>query len=146
MKMTTLTGSEIDRIKNEDLKKIPVYSRIIRGRLTPSNIEDVKKLHWNLHRLERVFTEYQLQELTMWNAEWRNRHIAFGNIAPAYDGLNTAPNFVESLRAAMQTEVAKELELSGEFMLTIETRQEPKVFRITVNNGEVICNQAELVW
>lgn len=141
-----ITGSEIDRIKSEDAKEMPLLMKTIRGRLVPANTEDAEKLRWNLHRLNEAFIENKMRELTLWNCSWRENRIVFGSIAPAYDGPNIAPKFVDALSKVMQTEAAKDLKLSGYFTLIIETGQEPVVVRVIVTGGEVSYEKSEYVW
>ena len=143
----SFSASDIDRIKSEDFKKIPDLMVIIRGRLTPANTEDTFQLRWNLAQLDNTFRYNGLQELSLWNGEWRDgNRMVYGNVSPAYDGKNTASKFVTSLKAAMETEAAKDLKLSGYFTLIVETGREPVVTRVIVTGGEVSYEQSGYVW
>ena len=142
----SFSASDIDRIKSEDFKKIPDLMVIIRGNLVPANAEDTWNLQRNLNQLEEAFRFNGLKELASWSGKWRENRMVYGNISPAYDGKNTASKFVTSLKAAMQTEAAKDLKLSGYFTLIVETGREPVVTRVIVTGGEVSYEQSEYVW
>lgn len=142
----SFTASDIDRIKAEDLKKMPDLMVIIRGKLVPSQTKTAE-LGRNLSLLENAFRDNGLKQLTLWSSEWRENRMVYANVSPAYDGKNTVPNFVKSLKAVMQTEVAKVLGLSGFFTIIVETAPSgPSVVHVTVKNGEVSYQQSEFIW
>ena len=137
-----ITASELARLKSEDSKKIPAPMKIVRGSLVPSNTGDAATLAFHLGNLETTFKENKLLELTLWNCEWRDGRLVYGNVSPVYDAPKTDINFLHALNRAMQSEAATALNLSGAFTLIVENGQEPVVMRITVNSGEVSYEEA----
>jgi hypothetical protein len=119
--------------------------KLVTGKLFPSKLNPVT-LHENLRKLEYEFEESPLWQLTLQNAVWQTDHIAYRFAAPAYDSENVVSYFVSALTRIMQSEPATNLGLRGQFILTVETDEGPVVTRVTVKDGEVSYEQAELIW
>lgn len=139
----TFTGSEIDRIKNEDLKKPTPLMVTIRGKLTPSNENPDAE---SKRALYQAFTESKLRELVQWSSEWKEDGIHFNFSRPAYDHPNIKANFLNALNEVMQTKVALELGFKGYFTVTVDTPTTPRMIRVIVENNRVSYRRAEVVW
>lgn len=61
-------------------------------------------------------------------------------------GRPAAKDFITRLHTVVTAPGIKQLELQGELMVTVEGTKEPVVFRVTVENGNVFYNEANLVW
>lgn len=139
----TFTGSEIDRIKDEDLKQPTPLMVTIRGKLTPSNENPDAG---SKRDLSQAFTENKLRELVQWSSEWKEDGIHFNFSRPAYDHPNAEANFLNALNEVIHTKAAIELGLKGYFTVIVDTPTTPRMIRVIVEKGRVSYRRAEVVW
>lgn len=137
------TGSEIDRIKSEDLKKPAPLMVTIRGKLTSSIANPDNESKRALHH---AFIESKLRELVLWSSEWKEDGIHFNFTRPAYDHQNAEANFLNALNEVMQTKVAIELNFQGYFTVVVDTPTTPRMIRVIVEKSRVSYRRAEVAW
>lgn len=72
--------------------------------------------------------------------------IEIDSISNAFGGREAAVLFIDNLTAILNEEDVTELSLAGSLMLTIFSEKEPMAFHITVTNGIVSYQEADLAW
>ena len=98
------------------------------------------------HRLYYAFKENGLHDV-VFRSTWSDNHITFDSSIPTTGTQDEALEFIHNLRAVMNTEDALLLGLHGRFSLVVESREEPLVFRITVEKGGAVSyQQAAYTW
>lgn len=119
--------------------------KLIRGKLFPANTEALKDPNLG-HNLFRDMSRNYLRNLIVWDRNWAENGIEFNRNSPVLKGREDALTFISNLSKVLQQAPAKNLNLSGEFRITIETETEPYSFRVYVENGEVSYQEATYVW
>lgn len=139
---------ESDSLSSMHKKNYPV--KIIRGTLV-SNAKSVSA-DWEREALQQAFADNGLQEFFN-DGEWAYGGIKFNShSAIKGKGINDGvgkhvaakegKKFAQALSRVMQTEVAKELNISAYFILNIDTGMEPVVIHVDIEDGQVSYQQA----
>jgi hypothetical protein len=121
----------------------------VKGSLVPANPEMVTGS--TAHRMTTEMIRHRLittllnpnESMAKWDkgaVECDTRSETNGGGRPA------AMDFITRLHNVVTAAGIKELGLSGELMVTVEAVKEPVVVRVTVENGNVLYNEAKLVW
>lgn len=117
----------------------------IEGTLTPSNKSKAADpvIRRNLYNILR---ENRIREIVVWGTKWEEDGIEFKRSYSVHSGRNDAFKFITALDAVMKSESAKALKLNGRITITLETKEEPIVFRVTVKEGKMSYQEAGYVW
>lgn len=134
----------------------PIPVRIIRGTIVSN--DEAASVNWDREALCAAFIDNGLQEFILHDSEWGVGGISFNSSSPVRGKSNrhggigkhaaakVGRKFIDALSRVMQTEVAKELQISGYFDMSIDSGIEMVVFKVDIEDGEVSYQQAELVW
>lgn len=121
----------------------------VKGSLTPVNSQAVK---WGIG--ERIATEVTRNDLTSifngpnsWaNEEWKQGEIVADSNTESPGGRPAIRDFIARLYTFITAPGIAELDLNGEFIVTVSGTHQPVIVKAKVANQNVFYSEAMIVW